>query len=51
MYAFQAERIFFKICSYFMKQNSLEWFEILKTLIMTWAVEEHCLETNVILIQ
>ena len=22
---------FFKICSYFMKQNSLEWFEILKT--------------------
>ena len=41
---------FFYICSYFMKQNSLGWFQILKTLIMTWAVEEHCLEINAILI-
>ena len=42
---------FFQICSYFIKQNCLEWFEILKTLLMTWAVEEYCLEINVILIQ
>ena len=43
--------IFFQNCSYFIKQKSLEWLEILKTLMMTWAVEEHCLEINVILIQ
>ena len=36
---------------YFIKQNSLEWFNIHRTLIMTWAVEEHCSEINVILIQ
>ena len=43
---------FFQICSYFIKQkNSLEWFKIHKTLIMTWAVEEHCLEINIILMQ
>ena len=41
---------FFQNCSYFIKQKSLEWLEILKTLMMTWAVEEHCLEINVILI-
>ena len=34
-----------------MKPNSLEWFKIHKTLIMTWAVEEYCSEINVILIQ
>ena len=38
----------FQICSYFIKQNSLEW---LKALMMTRAVEEHCLETNIILMQ
>ena len=43
--------IYTYICSYFIKHNSLEWFEIHKTLIMTWAFEEHCLEINVILIQ
>ena len=32
-----------------MKHNSLEWLKILKTLIMTRAVEEHCLETDLIL--
>ena len=30
---------FFQICSYFMKQNSLECFEIFKTLMITWAVK------------
>ena len=51
MCSFHVEIIFFQICSYFIKQNCLEWFEILKTLLMTWAVEEYCLEINVILIQ
>ena len=41
----------FYVCPYFIKQNSLEWFNIHRTLIMTWAVEEHCSEINVILIQ
>lgn len=31
---------FFQNCSYFTKQKSLEWLEILKTLMMTWAVED-----------
>ena len=35
----------------FIKQDTLEWFEILKTLMKTWAVEEHRLEINVTLIQ
>ena len=43
--------IFFSICSYFIKQSSLEWLKLHKTLIMTWAVKEHCSEINVILIQ
>ena len=51
MRAFQAEKFFFQICSYFIKQNYLKWFEILKTLMMTWADKEHCLEIIVILIQ
>ena len=42
---------FFQICSFFIKQNSLEWFEILRFLMMTWAAEELCLEINVIIIQ
>ena len=42
---------FFQICSYLINQNSLEWFEIPKNLMMTLALEEHCLEINVILIQ
>ena len=42
---------FFQICSFFIKQNSLEWFEILNFLMMTWAAEELCLEINVIIIQ
>ena len=50
MCACQAEIIFFRFV-HFIKQNSLEWFKILKTLIMTRAVEETCLEINVILIQ
>ena len=49
MSAFQ-EEIFFSDL-YFINQNSFEWIEIFKTLKMIWAVEEHCLETNVILIQ
>ena len=52
MCVFQAEiYIFFSICSYFIKQSSLEWLKLDKTLIMTWAVKEHCSEINVILIQ
>ena len=51
MCAFQVEDFFSKICSCFIRQNSLEWLTILKTLIMTWAVEEHGLEINAILIQ
>ena len=47
MCAFQAERI----CLHLIMENSLEWFESFKILMMTWAVEEHCLEVNVILIQ
>ena len=31
---------FFWICLYFTKQNALEWFKIIKTFIMTLAVEE-----------
>ena len=31
--------------------HKAEWFKILKPLIMTWAVEEDCLEINVILMQ
>ena len=42
---------FFQICSFFIKQNSLEWFEILKFLMMTWAAEDLCLEINVIITQ
>ena len=42
---------FFQICSFFTKQNSLEWFEILNFLMMTRAAEELCLEINVIIIQ
>ena len=42
---------FVLICSYFIKQNFLEWFKILKSLRITWAVEQHCLEISVILIQ
>ena len=42
---------FFQIYSYFIKQNSLKLFEIPKTLMITWAVEEYCLEINVILTQ
>ena len=41
----------FNIFSYFIKQNSLDWLKTRKTLIMTWALEEHCSEINVILIQ
>ena len=37
MCAFQAERIFFK-------------FVHVQNLMMTWALEEHCLEINVILV-
>ena len=51
MCAFQVEITFLQICWYFRKQNFVEWFEILKSLMITWAGEEHCLETNVILIQ
>ena len=43
--------LFMFIKQNFVKQNSLEWFEILKILMMTWAIEEHCLEINVTLIQ
>ena len=42
---------FFQICSFFIKQNSLQWFEILKFLMMTWAAEDLCLEISVIIIQ
>ena len=38
MCAFQAERIFFRLVH-------------VQNLMMTWAVEKHCLEINVILIQ
>ena len=31
--------------------HKAEWFKILKPLIMAWAVEEDCLEINVILMQ
>ena len=48
---FRGKYIFFKICSYFIKQNSLTWLRILKTLVMAWVVEEHCLEIDVMLIQ
>ena len=48
MCAFEAEINFFRFV-HFIKQNSLGWFKILKTMIMTSAVEEHCLEINVIL--
>ena len=32
---------FLQMSSYFIKQNSLEWFEILKTLTMPRVVEKH----------
>ena len=48
MCAFQADLIF---PDYFIRPNSLECFEILETLMMTWADKEHCLGINVILIQ
>ena len=35
----------------FHKAELFRMFKILKTLIMTWAFEEYCLEINVILIQ
>ena len=37
---FSGRKNFFQICSYFIKQNFLEWLEIMKTLMMTWAVED-----------
>ena len=41
----------FWILSYLIKQKSLEWFEVLKALIMTWSVKKHCLEINIILMK
>ena len=50
MCAFQAEIIFLHLFIIH-KAELFRMFKILKTLIMTWSVEEYCLEINVILIQ
>ena len=50
MCAFQAEIIFLHLFI-FHKAELFRMFKILKTLIMTWSVEEYCLEINVVLIQ
>ena len=50
MCAFQAEIIFLHLFI-FHKAELFRMFKILETLIMTWSVEEYCLEINVILIQ
>ena len=51
MCVFQAEIIFFLDLFIFHKDELLKCFKVHNTLIMTWVVEEHYLEINIILIQ